>query len=604
MYKYDSQNSSKFKGLHPLQLSGNTTGKCLERGYYFGNKTIFMKYLIFFLMFIVIQSKAWCQTSVDDLIGYWEGVIIPGENSIYEFSVEKHDKNQWDVTLIADDTIRKSITLNGSSNQVEFPQWQVTFVGAINETTTSIDGFWKREKYTRPLSLNKVSQNKWTSHPRPTKKDFVILLKLFLNDDGYLTGEVHNRDNNMGNYIPIKKVHLTENKLQFEMEYSTGYELRGIYKENKLILESKRGNNWHPFAMERIQQNKVLYDKPLLKDHEYSIPESNSDGWSVSSLTGEGIEEQSIINFMNDIKDEKYPHLHSITIIKNDKLVLDEYFYDHHSSEIHEIRSVTKPFASALVGIAIDKGLIQSVDDPIWRYLGQYDNIKNLDPRKEAITIKDLLTMSSGLDNDDNDPSSSGSEMKMKRQVEQQDWVKFNLDLPMIEKAGQTFRYSSGGMNIISAVIEGASGKSITNFITQYLFEPLVITDYQLSHSPDGRIYLGGDFKLKPRDLAKFGQLYLSDGTWNGKQILSTQWVKESTMVQVEQTGYGFAWWLPPLSANGKNYKSIYVGGNGGQAIIIVPELDLVAVFTGGNFNYDLFDTRRIVEKHIIPAMD
>ena len=560
-----------------------------------------MRYPILIFVFTIIHLYAGGQTVEDRVIGLWKGVIIPGEQRIQFFAINKIN-GAWEASLIVQDTIRKSIILKEGKMSVEFPEWQFTFTGTFNKLDSSIHGHAKRGDWSRPLTLNKTNPG-WTAIPKSTVKDFVVLLKIYKSEKEFLTAEIHNRDNNMNNFLPIKTVHLNGNKLQFELEYFTGYQLRGEYTEGKLILESKRGSNWHPFKLEELNEDDSFQYEPMANEYVYEVPPLISDGWKVSSLEKEGINENLIVNLMEDIGANKYPHLHSITIIRNGKLVLDEYFYGHHHNEIHEIRSVTKQFASALVGLAIKNGFIQSIDESVWNYLKQYIETENQDPRKEAITIRHVLTMTTGLDNDNNDPNSNG-EMKMKRQNEESDWVKFNLDLPMADNPGEVFRYSSGGLNIVSAILSNATNSPVTQFIDEYLFEPLNISDYQLFHSPDGRVYLGGDFKLKPRDMAKFGQLYLSDGIWNDQQILSPQWIKESTKVQVEAAGYGLGWWLPTLYSNGNDYQSIYVGGNGGQSIIIIPEFDLVIVFTGGNFNSELYDTRRITEKYIIPAME
>ncbi len=309
-----------------------------------------------------------------------------------------------------------------------------------------------------------------------------------------------------------------------------------------------------------------------------------------------------LVELIDNIKSEKFRHVHSVLIVKNGKLVLEEYFYGHTSNDIHEIRSVFKTLTSALIGIAIDKRFINAVDQSIFDFFPEYESFDNWDDRKKGMIIEHLLSMSSGLDNNDWD-NAIGGEMRMKNQTNQPDWIKLQLDLPMVNVPGEKFAYSSGGVNILSGIISNASNVSVTEFIDRYLFQPLEINDFSISHAPNGQEYLAGDVYLRPRDTAKFAQLYLDNGSWRGNQVISKGWVDKSTKKYFEQRNYGYLWWLPSFEFEENEISYFYVNGTGGQSIVIIPELEMVIVFTGGNFNIDLFENIELVRQYIIPSV-
>lgn len=277
--------------------------------------------------------------------------------------------------------------------------------------------------------------------------------------------------------------------------------------------------------------------------------------------------------------------LHSMLLIKNDQIILESYFNGFSDSTKHDLRSVTKSIRSILVGIAIDKGFIKSLDDPISNYLKPLEPQKNLDKQKDEITIRHLLTMSSGLDCNDWDQKSMGQEDKV---YKKKDWLQYTLDLPMVYEPGTTSAYCSMGVVLLAEIISRASGLPINKFAETYLFTPLNITNVAWGHTSNKEvIHSGKRLYMTPRDLAKVGQLILNQGIWEGKQIVSGVWIAESTSPKTKITGldYGYLWWNIPLSAGEKTVMTITATGNGGQYVMVIPEMNMVAVFTGGAYN-------------------
>ena len=316
----------------------------------------------------------------------------------------------------------------------------------------------------------------------------------------------------------------------------------------------------------------------------YMQPSSLEDGWITDDIYSLEIDTALIYRFFNKLSHEDHM-VHSILLVRQNKLLIEEYFSGHKINTLHDLRSATKSILSLLMGIAIDKGIIDDIDDPIVKYLKEPFATKNFDERKDLITIRHLLTMSSGLDCNDWDPASKGQEDKV---YKKKDWLQYTLDLPMINDPGTVSNYCSMGTVLIAEVISQATGMTIQEFAQQYLFDKLGITRVEWGHTSNKEVIASGKrLYMTPRDLAKIGQLVLNHGSWNGKQIVSEGWIGAATTPKTQITGidYGFLWWSIPLKSGNEVLLSKTATGNGGQYIMIIPEMDLVAVFTGGAYN-------------------
>jgi CubicO group peptidase (beta-lactamase class C family) len=330
-----------------------------------------------------------------------------------------------------------------------------------------------------------------------------------------------------------------------------------------------------------------------------SSPESSTnwptEGWLSSTPEERGMDSSILADMIESIQEEDH-NIHSVNIIRNGSLVLDIYFYPFRQDLKHTIHSCTKSITSALVGIAIDEGLIESVDQSILEFFP--DKIAaNSETNKSDISLEDLLTMSSGLDCRDSYLYDWQGLIAM---MASDDWVQYMLDLPMADQPGARFEYCNGGSYLLSAIVQQASGMTALDFATQHLFQPLGITDVEWPASPQG-INLGwGDMSLKPLDMAKFGYLYLNQGRWGDEQILAPEWVHESTSAQIStgtlSDSYGYQWWIDK-----DNY--VMALGFAGQIIFVLPEQDMVVVFTSGLAHYDFFVPERLLNEYILPAL-
>jgi len=249
---------------------------------------------------------------------------------------------------------------------------------------------------------------------------------------------------------------------------------------------------------------------------------------------------------------------------------------------------VAPALAAALAGIAIDQGLF-AVDDPIAAHIPQFDRHDNMSERKRSIQIYHLLNMNSGLECNDWIPSSAGNEERM---YDHRDWVGFILDLPMAFEPGQATQYCTGGVVVLGYIISQESGMALDAYANSYLFGPLGIREADWRRSPDGAATGGGGLKLRPRDAAKLGQLYLDGGTWNGTRIVPAGWVtlSQQRLYSLGGDRYGYLWWKRSFSHASGNVDSFFTSGNGGNYIFVFPALELVVAFTGSNYNSPLGD--------------
>jgi CubicO group peptidase (beta-lactamase class C family) len=321
-----------------------------------------------------------------------------------------------------------------------------------------------------------------------------------------------------------------------------------------------------------------------------------------ASLSDAGVRGAPITNLMEAISSGKYQNVYSILILRGGRIIVEEYFQGYSCDKPHQIRSATKSIGSILVGIAIDKGYIPSVEQPIYYYFR--NNFADSDARAKDVTIKSLLTMTSGFDCDDH----SGESFQCERAMYKTDnWVSFALNLPMAHQPGEHWAYNSTSLILLSEIIHQASGLSVQKFADEFLMGPLGINDFKWGFSPKGHVWLGGNASIRPRDMAKLGQTCLENGTWKDQQIVSKSWLEEATRLHACSEygmGYGYLWWRGQQSINGRPIEAFWAQGNGGQVIFICPKLDMVAVFTGGNYNSMLeLQFMGMLINYIIPAM-
>ena len=309
---------------------------------------------------------------------------------------------------------------------------------------------------------------------------------------------------------------------------------------------------------------------------------------------------------MSNILDGNLPNIHGLLLIKNGKLVLEESFYGYDRDAKHQMHSVTKSITSILVGMAVDRKMIPSVDKKVYEFFAEYKGTSWIGQKYE-IDLRDVLTMTAGLDWDETTYSYFDSRNTLEEMFQSSNWVKYVLDRKAIEPPGERFNYNGGLTLLLAAIIRKVSGLYADKFAEQNLFGPLGISDYYWHKHPDGTINSFGGLSLRLRDMAKIGYLFLNGGKWKGKQIVSQKWVNESTREHIATGGgygYGYQWWRGKAVISNQVIEAFWAWGRGGQLIFVSPSLELVVVFTsesyanpGGEFRPFL-----ILTTYIIPA--
>lgn len=353
----------------------------------------------------------------------------------------------------------------------------------------------------------------------------------------------------------------------------------------------------------------------------YSEPQVYNDSISVDNLASVEMDTAEIIKLTKLILCDSISNVHSLLIMKDNKLVYENYFagkdqkhgkklgyINHHADQLHDCRSISKSIISACIGIALKNKIIENIDDPIKKY---FPEIK--DSIKGAITIKHLLTMTSGLEW--KEIGSYGNFFNSETQMDLRfNPIKYILKKKLLSKSGTEWNYSGGNTQLLAEIIQRMSGLKIDEFANKFLFLPLGIHQYEWINLSLKKIPAAASgLRLTSRDLLKFGLLYSNKGNWNGKQILDTSWADQSFMsfierpdlnfYKIKEGGYGYQFWTYSDTLNGHSIDIIEAKGNGGQSIFFCNSLNLLVVTTGGNYNHANNNPFLILTKYILPSI-
>jgi len=319
-----------------------------------------------------------------------------------------------------------------------------------------------------------------------------------------------------------------------------------------------------------------------------------TEGWQSSSPELQGMDSEKLAAMFELIKSQGFK-IDSVTIIRQGYLVAEAAVYPYRTQERHVVNSCTKSVISALIGIAIEQGYIESVDQPLLSFFPNH-RPANSSPEKEAITLEHVLMMASGLKCRD---SYLYNWQGLRQMWPHDDWVQYILDLPMEAQPGDKFEYCNSGSFLLSAIIQQTTGRTALEFAQENLFQPLGIQDVEWPANPQGITKGWGDLQLRPHDMTKIGYLFLNQGQWDGQQIVPAEWVEQSTRKHIDATledGYGYQWWIT-------DYGVYMALGYAGQFIFVLPEEQLVVAVTSQLADRDFYTPQNLLEQFIIPAI-
>jgi CubicO group peptidase (beta-lactamase class C family) len=319
--------------------------------------------------------------------------------------------------------------------------------------------------------------------------------------------------------------------------------------------------------------------------------------WPTSTPEEQGMDSGRLQQMMEYIDGEDVP-MHSVLVIRHGHMVWEEYRNGYHAERSQDIQSVTKSFTSTLIGIAIRLGLIEDVQQRMVDLFPDHA-MANRDARKERITLEHLLTMSEGMDWHEHDYPYTDERNTLGQMWVSKDAVQHVLDRPMAREPGESWAYNSGTSILLGGIIEQVTGGDVPSFAEEHLFKPIGIEGYWWARTTGGHHLTDGGLHILPRDMARLGYLMLHQGTWDGQEIVSANWVAEASREHFQTPwgdGYGYQWWIAPSS---QVYRAT---GHYGQMICVVPEADMVVVFTGDIPDSDPYPHDALVFHYILEA--
>ncbi|HSR29821.1 MAG TPA: serine hydrolase, partial [Anaerolineae bacterium] len=322
-----------------------------------------------------------------------------------------------------------------------------------------------------------------------------------------------------------------------------------------------------------------------------------TQSWCTSTPEEQGMDPLMLDRMMQFV-DEHNMTIDSVLVVRHGKIVFEEYRNGYDSQRKHHLQSVTKSFSSMLIGIAIHEGLIESVDQRMVDLFPEH-TIANMNARKHSITLENLLTMSDGMDWHELDYPYTDSRNTLGQMWNSRDAVEHVLNRPMESDPGQAWAYNSGTSILLGGIIEQVAGRDVQSFAREYLFDPIGVGPVFWDKTTGNHYHTDGGLYMTPRDMARFGYLMLHNGTWDGREIVSAEWVARSSTAHYQTNGgygYGYQWWIFP---DGIGYAA---RGHYEQIIFVLPEADLVVVFTANIPDNDPYRADGLLHRFILPA--
>ena len=330
--------------------------------------------------------------------------------------------------------------------------------------------------------------------------------------------------------------------------------------------------------------------------------------WPGGTPTSQGLDQELLGSLTTQLGTGELGPVSSVLIVRNGVLVYEEYFRGLDATQVHQTHSVTKSVASALIGIAWDQGLVDDLQTPVLDFFPEYAEVENDGEWKRAVTLEHILQMRTGIEWDEWDSESNTWGEQGTRLWQSQDWIKFVLDQPMAAPPGTEWLYNTGASILLSGVLTNRAGLRTDGFAGTHLFGPMGIRNAVWFEGPLGVVSTGNGLMLRPRDMAKFGYLFLEGGFWppSNERLISQEWVDASFQRHTEfgDGGYGYQWRICVSGYRGENVRIPFARGYGGQFIFVIRPLDMVIVVTAQHYEGERNHINSIFYDYLLPAAD
>ena len=554
----------------------------------------------FLVVILFFASSTLAQTN--DLAGLWQARLRFGPDIRGTLTIAK-DPDAWRGEIAG-----LSTTVKVEGDKVTMIMDQGDFYGRFDKERTRITGHWVQGSgglYASPVTLTKAGNYLWRGEVVPRNDEFRVYLKITPREDGTMSVFLRNPERNFGVFWRLDTLERSGETVRLKSGDRVAAE--GFFRNGVLTLPLRGGT----YDFRRVRDDQVTDFHPRGRPsvpYVYRPPRPRDDGWTVASVDDVGISREAITKFIQMIIDTPIDkanaiELHGVLIARHGKLVVEEYFHGEHADKPHDSRSASKSLTATLIGAAIHAGVPLKPSRSVYEVMGKQTD----EPRKRAMTLEHLLTMTSGFYCDDNDEKAPGNEDKIQEQQEEPDYYKLALNLPMESDPGTHPVYCSIAPHLAGGVLTRAAGRSLPELFHELIAVPMQMKRYHMNLAPTLDAYMGGGLQFLPRDMIKLAQLHMNGGTWNGKRIVSEEWAKRATspLVTLAKRGYGYLWWIDERPYKDRKVTTYMAGGNGSQIAMAIPELDLVIGFWGGNYSDRVASVPQseYVEKWILPAL-
>jgi CubicO group peptidase (beta-lactamase class C family) len=347
------------------------------------------------------------------------------------------------------------------------------------------------------------------------------------------------------------------------------------------------------YDFHRDDSSSLVYPRPLPSEpYRYVPPPALGDGWPIGTLASEHIDrpamERLVQSFIDmNVEEADAPEIHALLIARRGHLLLEEYFHGYSRDDLHTLRSGAKSLSGTIIGAAMHAGAPIRLDSRVYQVMNHGTFPPGLEPRKRAMTLENLLTMSSGHYCDDTDDKAPGNEEYITDDLQPANVIGYFMSVPMATDPGTNSVYCSMQPHLALAMLQEATHESPLRIFDRLVARPMQIEHYSWPLDTNGRPYGGGSVAIRARDYMKFGQLMLNGGTWGGKRILDASYARDasSPLYHLRNIYYGYLWWSEFYPYKNRKVYGYSARGAGGQMIFVIPELDLVVTAMGGNFS-------------------
>ena len=569
-----------------------------------------MKQILLALSLCLLATTASAAKGEDALLGLWKSRLWLGPTARGPLMIGRSGEGY------TADMMGHVVAAQRDGDELIFsmPNGLGSFRGKF-QRDGAMHGFWfppgpQGDKYDHatPVVFKSSGKDHWRGDVVPFEDTFTFHLLVTREADGSLSALLRNPERDVGAQRGVSRI-VRDSEVVKLLNAKGEVISAGRYDAEEHVLTLPFYSRGGSFDFRRDSDESDFYPRSKHPAaYSYRPPPPRNDGWPVASLNDVGIDRAATERLIQlligaPMEQRDTPKVHALLVARHGKLVLEEYFHGFSRDRLHDTRSAAKSMTAVIAGAAMQAGLPVKLSQPVYETMG----FPAGDPRKKAMTLEHLLTMSGGFLCDDTVETLPGSEELMLNQTAEPDYYKFTMAVPLATPPGEKAVYCSAMPHLALGVIGKAAGESPLYLFDRLVARPMQITHYAYGLDPVGHPYGGGGMQFEARDFMKFGQLMLNGGTWSGKRVVSKAFAARSTspLYHLRGMGYGYLWWVIDYPYKDRLVRAYYAGGAGGQNITVIPELDLVVTSFGGNYSSPgtHYVTRELISKYLLPAV-